>query len=193
MAGLNTLKIIVMDGGKSDVSLSAFDRDADGSSSGGKKKNTNKDSALFKILNWNDTIKQKMVGEEPSVKSYALSQGIGLATQTAKGFINYYVSDIGRATGDSNYQAIVQRRIEQVTDVTGFATSALAGAAAGSIFGPIGALVGAAVGAAIHGISTGFKYAERDRAYQHEMFKENTSQAYNISRAGFHALTGRVR
>ena len=70
---------------------------------------------------------------------------------------------------------------------------ALGGAAAGAAFGGIGAAVGAVVGAASSGISLAFKYAERERAYAHEMFEQSNSQAYQLARANYSALTGRVR
>lgn len=116
-------------------------------------------------------------------------------------FINYYISDIGRANGDSNYQAIVNRRIEQVTDALsigqGILSGASAGVTAGGMAGPIGAAIGAVIGATIGAISSGvglgFKYAERERTYQHEMFKERTSQAYMLARTNYSAYTGRVR
>ena len=94
---------------------------------------------------------------------------------------------------DSNYQAIVNRKIEKATDVLSIGQGALSGAAAGAMAGPVGAAVGAAVGAISSGISLGFKYAEREREYQHTMFKENTSQAYQLARANYSAYTGRVR
>ena len=61
------------------------------------------------------------------------------------------------------------------------------------MFGPAGAAVGLIVGAASSAISVGFKYAERDRDYQHQMFQENNNQAINLARAGTNALTGRLR
>lgn len=116
-----------------------------------------------------------------------------MATQLGKEFIDYYVSDIGRANGDSNYQAIVNRRIEKVTDALSIGQGALSGAAMGAAAGPVGAIIGAVVGVVASGASLGFKYAKREREYQHEMFKENTSQAYQLSRANYSAYTGRVR
>lgn len=113
--------------------------------------------------------------------------------QTGREAINYFVSDIGRSTGDSNYQAIVNRKIEKVTDGLSVGQGMLSGAAAGASIGPVGAVIGAAVGAISAGVSLGFKYSERERAYQHEMFKENNSQAYQLARANYSALTGRVR
>ncbi len=70
---------------------------------------------------------------------------------------------------------------------------AWSGAAAGSVFGHVGAALGAVVGDVSSGISLGFKYAERNREYQHEMFRNETSQAYNLARANYSVWTGRVR
>lgn len=181
----NTLKIVVVSG----KSLSSSTNE-DNAASGDKKK---KKSKLNAVLNFNDTIKSKVEDAVSPTTFFAVQSGVSLATQTARQFINYYVSDIGRASGDSNYQAIVNRRIEVATDALSVAGGALGGAAAGSMFGPVGAGIGAVVGAASAGVSLGFKYAERSRSYAHEMFEQETSQGYNLARANYSALTGRVR
>ena len=186
---LHNLKITVIDGGKSTGATAAGDMVADT----GAKKSSGKKSNLYKFLNLNQAIKGKIRQAVSPTTFFALQAGVNLAQQTGRQFINYYVSDIGRRQGDSNYQAIINRRIEQVTDPLSIAGGAAVGAAAGSMFGPIGAGIGAIIGAAGAAVSLGFKYAERDRAYQHEMFKENNSQAYQLSRANFSALTGRLR
>ena len=124
---------------------------------------------------------------------FALQLGTQIATNTVRQTINYYVSDIGRSNGDSNYQALVNRKIEQVSDVMSVGGGILSGAKIGSMFGPWGAGIGAVAGAITSGISIGFRQMERERAYQHEMFKQNTSQAYNLARANYSVWTGRVR
>lgn len=186
---LHNLKITVIDGGKSDSG--AFSGSSDTDTKGEKK--GNEKSLLSKVLNYNSTIRNKVKQSTSPTTFFAIQAGVQLATQTSREFINYYVSDIGRANGDSNYQQIVNRRIEKVTDVLSIGQGALSGAAAGSMAGPIGAAIGAVVGAVSSGISLGFKYAERERAFQHEMFKESTSQAYQLARANYSAYTGRVR
>ena len=186
---LHNLKITVIDGGKADTTALGGDTDTGDS---GNKKGKEK-SLLSKILNYNSTIRNYLRQETSPTTFFAIQTGINLATQTGREFINYYLSDIGRANGDSNYQAIVNRQIEKVTDILSIGQGALSGAAAGSMVGPIGAAIGAVVGAASAGINLGFKYAERARAYQHEMFTENNSQAYQLARANYSALTGRVR
>ena len=145
------------------------------------------------MLNYNSTIKDKMKQAVSPTTFFAIQAGVNLAVQTGREAINYFVSDIGRSSGDSNYQAIVNRKIEKVTDVLSIGQGALGGAAAGAAFGGIGAAVGAVVGAASSGISLAFKYAERERAYAHEMFEQSNSQAYQLARANYSALTGRVR
>ncbi len=186
---LHNLKITVIDGGRGDSGALGG---SDDSTENGEKKGKEK-SLLQKVLNYNSTIRNKVKQSTSPTTFFAIQAGVQLATQTGREFINYYVSDIGRANGDSNYQQIVNRRIEKVTDVLSIGQGALGGAAAGSMAGPIGAAIGAVVGAVSSGISLGFKYAERDRAFQHEMFKENTSQAYLLARANYSAYTGRVR
>ncbi len=185
---LHNLKIIVYDGGKASGGLFGSDDSKDG---GGKKKKDK--SLLYKVLNYNSTIKDKMKQAVSPTTFFAIQAGVNLAVQTGREAINYFVSDIGRSSGDSNYQAIVNRKIEKVTDVLSIGQGALGGAASGAAFGGIGAAVGAVVGAASSGISLAFKYAERERAYAHEMFEQSNSQAYQLARANYSALTGRVR
>lgn len=187
---LHNLKITVIDGGKATVGALGDSGSEGGGEGGGKKKEK---SLLYKVLNYNQTVRDYVKQNTSATTFFAVQQGISLAKQVGREFINYYVSDIGRANGDSNYQAIVNRKIEVATDALGFVSGALSGAAMGSVAGPIGAAVGAVVGVVSQGVSLGFKYAERQRAYEHEMFTEGTSQAYQLARANYTALTGRVR
>lgn len=186
---LHNLKIIVYDGGKAgDSTFSGSSNDKGESGTGGNKK-----SLLYKVLNYNSTIRNKVAQSTSPATFFAIQSGVQIASQTGREFINYYVSNIGRANGDSNYQAIVNRKIEKVTDALSLGQGALTGAAAGAMAGPIGAAIGLVVGTVSSGINLGFKYAEREREYQHTMFKENTSQAYQLARANYSAYTGRVR
>lgn len=186
---LHNLKITVIDGGKaSDVGAFGVN-----DNSGGSEGRQQQKSILYKVLNYNQTIRDYVKQSVSPTTFFAIQQGASLAMQTGREFINYYVSDIGRTNGDSNYQSIVNRKIEIATDVLSFGQGALSGAAMGSVVPVIGSIIGAVVGAAASGINLAFKYAERERTYQHEMFKENTSQAYQLSRANYSALTGRVR
>lgn len=187
---LHTLKITVVDGGKAGGGMfgGADNKSSKNSAEGGEKK-----SLMYKVLNYNSTIRNKVKQSTSPTTFFAIQSGVQLATQTGREFINYFVSDIGRANGDSNYQAIVNRKIEKVTDGLSIGQGMLSGAAAGAMAGPIGAAVGAVVGAISSGISLGFKYAEREREYQHTRFKENTSQAYLLARSNYSAYTGRVR
>lgn len=185
---LHNLKIIVYDGGKTGDGIFSGSGGEKSESKGGDNK-----SLLYKVLNYNSTIRNKVKQSTSPTTFFAIQQGVSLAVQTGREAINYFVSDIGRANGDSNYQAIVNRKIEKVTDGLSIGQGALSGAAMGSAAGPWGAAIGAVVGAISSGISLGFKYAEREREYQHTMFKENTSQAYQLARANYSAYTGRVR
>ena len=187
---LNELRIVVVDGGSQSTNSNKCK-----SQNQNRKESSeqNKDSKLYKMLHWSDQVKEKISNKMSPTSFYALEAGASVAIQTVKSFANYYVSDIGRANGDSNYQAQVNRTLEIVGDVTSVAGGAWSGAAAGSVLGPVGAALGAVVGAVSSGISLGFKYAERNREYQHEMFKNETSQAYNLARANYSVWTGRVR
>lgn len=188
---LHKLTITVVDGGKS--SNYNAGGSPGGNSGSTSRKNGNKDTLLYNVLNYNQTIRNKVAQSVSPTTFFAIQSGVNLAVKTAKQAINYYVSDIGRRTGDSNYQAMVNRKIEQTTDGLSVAGGMLGGAAAGSALGPVGAIIGAVIGAVSSSADLGFKYAERERAYEHEMFKENNSQAYNLARANYSALTGRVR
>ena len=198
---LHNLKITVIDGGKAESSALGSSLSGNNSSSGGSGNSQNGGSGSSKtgggllsgVLNYNSTIKGWMKQNFSPATALAISQGASLLIQTGKEFVNYYVSDIGRANGDSNYQSVINRKIEKATDVTSLLQSAWMGAAAGSMAGLPGIIIGATVGLASSAISTTFKYAERNREYQHELFKENTSQSYQLARANYSALTGRVR
>lgn len=187
---LNELRIVVVDGGsqvKNSVNNKSTNQNKQGSSG------QHKDSKLYNMLHWSDNIKEKISKNVTPTTFYALEAGASIATQTVKSLANYYLSDIGRANGDSNYQAQVNRTLEIVSDVSSVAGGMWGGAAAGSMFGPIGTVIGLVAGGVSSGISLGFKYAERNREYQHDMFKNETSQAYNLARANYSAWTGRVR
>lgn len=183
---IRNLKITVVDGGKSS-------RKSSSKSGDGESKKNAKNSPLYKVLNAKDTIKDKLQSGMSSSTVFAMNMGLRVAGQVVRQTANYYVSDIGRKNGDSNYQAMINRQIEVVSDTVSVVGGALSGAATGAMFGPIGAAVGAVVGTASSAISLGFKYAEREREYQHTMFEEHNNQAYNLSRANFNALSGRVR
>ena len=182
------IKITVIDGGKSGGAS-----EPKKSSEKKEKKPNPKDSKLYKMLHFSDTVNEKLKKKMTPTNFYALSAGASLAVSTLKQVANYYISDIGRANGDSNYQAIINRKIEVATDIGSVLQGAGSGAAAGSALGPVGALVGGLIGAASSGISLGFKYAERNRAFQHQMFQENIQQNYNLVRANYSVWTGRLR
>ncbi len=186
---LHNLVITVVDGGNTTTSVNSLSKK---NITVGDKENS-RDGLLYKTLNYNQTIREKLSDKMPATTYFAIESGYQVAKQTIKQVANYYISDIGRSNGDSNYQAQVNRTMEVVSDVGGILGGTLGGAATGSMFGPVGAAVGAVVGLASSVISTGFKYAEKERAYQHERFKENTSQAYNLARANYSVYTGRVR
>lgn len=186
---LHTLKIVVVDGGRAS-------NYSTGSSSATTKTThkVDKESPLYKLLNAKEIIKEKMEKKITASGVYAVSTFGRLAIQTAKSFHNYRVSDIGRKHGDSNYQAMVNREYEVAGEIAGIVGGAVNGAMAGVMTGnPIGVVVGLVAGVASSAINLGFKYAEKERSYQHEMFKNNTSQAYNLARANYSISTGRLR
>lgn len=198
---LHNLKITVIDGGKAESSALSSSLSGNNSNGGGSGNSRNGGSGTSKmgggllsgVLNYNQTIKNWMKQKFSPATAFAVSQGLSLLVQTGKEFANYYISDIGRANGDSNYQAVINRKVEVATEVTGLIQSTWMGAASGSMAGPIGIAVGAVVGLASSAIGLSLKYGEKNKEYQHELFKENTLQSYQLARANYSALTGRVR
>ena len=175
---LHNLKIIVVDGGRRVAT-----RSGDSKSSSKEEREKNKNSPLYKMLNAKQTIKKKVTSGMTPSSVFALDMGIRVAGQVVKQTANYYISDIGRKNGDSNYQAIINRQIEVVSDSLGFASGTLSGAATGSMFGPVGAVAGAVIGAVGSAVSLGFKYAERERAYQHEIITRHLTWLEQVFKA----------
>lgn len=186
---LHNLKIVVVDGGRNGSYKSknaGVDTD--------EKDNSDFEKTLFyKVLHGKKIIRDKLKQKLSPTTLLALDMGAKVVAQTIKQTANYYISDIGRKQGDDNFQAIINRQIEVITDPLSIIGGAISGATAGSLVSPIGTAIGAVLGATSSAISLGIKYAERDRNYQYEMFQQNNGIAYNISRANFNALAGRVR
>lgn len=184
---INNLTITVIDGVRS----------SSNSSSSNSKQNkkteesVDKDSSLYKVLNVGSEIKKKMKSSMTPAQYFSFEMGTKIAINTLKQTANYFISDIGRANGDSNYQAQINRTLEIVSDAASLGGGILAGAQMGSMFGPAGIAIGALAGGITSAINTGFKYAERERTYQHEMFKQQNSQAYQLSQAGYSIWSGR--
>ena len=189
------IRIVVVDGGGAGGGVLGTDTTTGARDKKDNWRKRNKQSKLHRALNPN--LKKTLIGdtttEAGAMKLYAVNMGIGLATSTARQWVNFHMNDIGRRHGDSNYQARVNRQIERVSDIAGFGTSALQGAAAGAIFGPKGALVGAGVGAISHALGIHFRQLNRQRDYIHTMFEENNNQIVQLSRANFNLTTSRLR
>ena len=179
------LKIVVVDGGR----VGSYKSKNAGVEKSEEK--TYKNSPLYKLLNARQTIKNKVKSGMTPSSVMAMNMGLGVAGQFVKQTANYYLSDIGRQNGDSNYQNMITKRIGFYSDILGLASGALSGAATGSMFGIGGAGVGLIMGATSSAISTVFKQAEAKREYQHEMFKQETSQQYALTRANYSIYAGR--
>jgi len=186
---LHEIVINIKSSGGSGIGSSS-PNDASGGSPQKKKERT----TFQKILNWDSELKEKMKSDLDPTSYLVAQSGVALAKQTGRAILSYYINDIGRQNGDANYQAQINHRLEQANDIMGAIGSALNGAAAGAmVAGPIGAGIGAMFGIASSVISIGYRQAERERAYTHEMFKLNTSQGYLLARANYSATTGRMR
>lgn len=188
---LHNIKIIVVDGGRS----GSYKSKTRSTSEDESNKTDWQKSPIYKLINLKSEIKNKITGGTKTNPQGVMM--FNMATQLSKQIItqtaNYYFSDIGRKNGDSNYQQIINRNIEIAFDIGKFLTSAASGAATGSMFGPMGAAVGAAAGFTSSLMSLQFRNLERQRTHQHEIFKENNSQTYNLARTSYQGFTGRLR
>lgn len=122
----------------------------------------------------------------------SLATGLQVIGQSA----NYIVGGVGISGGDSNYQDVIERKIEIARDVVNPVKSATMGAFygfVGSGGNPIGAILGATLNVIPNLTSTTYKYAQRERQYKVDMFKQNNIIEYNRARAGVNLVTGRLR
>lgn len=116
-----------------------------------------------------------------------------MAIDQIKKEFSYEFTNIGFKNGDSNLQALANRKLEQFTDGLNFFENIAGGAVMGSGLGPIGAAVGAVAGATNAGLALYRRDAERERNLQHILFAENNSQAYQLATNNFSATTNRMR
>lgn len=195
---LNKIEIIVTDGGgRSTVrsQTSGGKTTAEKQAEKAEKLKNKKLAAKFKVMqNPLQAAQDKITGKLSTAGAFATNMAISLGKQFVSQTLNYYVSNIGRENGDSNYQNIVNSRIEVVNDVTNALGNVLGGAATGAAIGGVpGAVVGAAVGALSSAMSIGFRQAERERSYQYQLFQDRNNQASTLSRANYSVWTGRAR
>ena len=121
------------------------------------------------------------------------THALAISKQVADLGLEYTVAGLGNKFGDQSYQENVQRRVEIVKDVTGFASSVGMGALYGSWGGPLGAVLGATFAAASTATSIGVKYAGREREFNYKVFQENNAIEYQRARASINMTTGRLR
>lgn len=189
---LNQIKIIVVNGGGSGNSFGNDKVETPREKQ--KKKNQKLSSAIKKFSHPVDAAVDKIAGKMSPSAALATTMAANLGISFLKQSFNYLVSNIGRSTGDSNYQAQIGRQLEIVNDTVNVGGSMLSGAAAGATIGGLpGAVVGALLSGASAGMSIGFRQSERERSYQYEMFKQGNNQAYNLARANYSATNGRLR
>lgn len=193
---LNQIRIIVINGGGSGGSGGGTNiADKNKSPREIQKAKNKKLANCIKAINHPvDAAVDKITGKMSPSAALVTTKAVDLSVAFLKQSFNYHISNVGRSNGDSNYQAQISRKLEIVSDVTNTAGAVLSGAAAGAAVGNVpGAIIGAVAGGISAGMSIGFRESERTRAYQHEMFKQNQSQAYKLSRANYSIWTGRVR
>jgi hypothetical protein len=191
---LNEIRIVVVNGGGAGGSTAKAKTPEQIEREANKMKNKKLAATIKAFSDPVDAATDKITGKMSPSAAFATNMAMQVGTQFVKQAIDFYVSDIGRRNGDSNYQAIVNHKMEIVNDVMNVGQAMAGGAVAGATVGGVpGALIGMVLGGISAGMSIGFRQAERERAYAHEMFKSNNNQAYNISRAGINVLSGRLR
>ena len=110
---LHTIQIVVVDGGK-EGSYAANNATRKSSNAEAENGEDFEKSGLYKFLNGKKIIAKKIQSKMTPQTYFATTQMISMGTQIAKSTLSYYISDIGRSTGDSNYQAIVNNRLENI-------------------------------------------------------------------------------
>ena len=113
-----------------------------------------------------------------------------ITTQVA----NAGIGQLAYVTGDTNYQASVQREAEVIGDTANSITNVgLATASGAMIGGPLGAAFALASSAISQSISLAYKYENRNIQNAISTWKENQSVNYNKARAGVDLSDGRTR
>lgn len=163
---LHTLKIVVVDGGRAENYVT----------SGGQKSGTKQTVVTEQRM------KEKIALKFSPTEAYGMVQAGRLAMQTAKSAFSYYMGDIGRRSGDSHYQARVNRAFEVGGQVVSLVHGAISGGMAGSVFGGLGAIIGGLAGFASSAMSMTYQHAEKTRAYNHTMAEEKAGRDYQIGR-----------
>ena len=110
---LHNLKIVVVDGGR------AGSYKSKNSGVENDMKKDYKNTPLYKLLNAKQTIKDKVQSGMTSSTVFAMDMGLRVAGQVVKQTANYYLSDIGRRNGDSNYQNMISKQLGLVSDTVG--------------------------------------------------------------------------
>lgn len=107
--------------------------------------------------------------------------------------LRYYIGGIGMEYGDQALQQRVERQIEILEDVSGFASNLARGAVFGAWGGVPGVIVGTTIAAITSASSLGVKYSGRQREYNYKVFKENNAIEYKRARANINLTNGRLR
>lgn len=141
------------------------------------------------VSRWNDpnsTFKQRFIRVN-ATHTYAVArQVMGLG-------INYAIQGLGDMYGDQALQDGIQREMEIMQDVTGFASSVGMGITYGASGGIPGMIIGGVLGAISGGASLAVKYKTREREFNYKVFKESNAIEYQRSRASINLTTGRLR
>lgn len=132
--------------------------------------------------------------EQSKARAAIVSYGVNMAVSTGLAVADYYISDIGRRNGDSNYQAEIDRvssNASRMINVTmGVVSSAAAGFAVGGV---AGALIMGTISFVGQGVSYKLEIDRQNRAYAHEMFKDSQRIEILKQRASLADYNGRIR
>lgn len=162
---------------------------------GGNGEKNNKETSTDEVVGKNGQ-QSNTGGLSKSTKRMVFvntTHSLAVAKQFGRAVVNYQVSGLGLVHGDQAYQQQIERKVEIIQDVTGFAASVAIGAGYGATGGPWGALAGASLAAVSSGISIAMKYITRDRDFSYKVFKENNAIEYKRARANINMTLGRLR
>lgn len=132
--------------------------------------------------------------EQSKANAAIVAYGVNMAINAGKTVADYYISDIGRRNGDSNYQKEIDRVTNNASRVMNVIMGVGSSTAAGFAVGGVpGALIMGAISAVGQGISYGFEIKRQNREYAHEMFKDNQRIEVLKQRASLADYNGRIR
>lgn len=130
----------------------------------------------------NEDSEEEKTRKMNSAKRIAIKTAVNFATRTAPNFI---IGNISAYTGDSNFQAEVQRKQEIVSDVISTSVNTIVGFAINPALGAIQLTTSL--------VSNAMKYEQRNINQSVQEFKQTQSVNYAKARSGIDLTDGRTR